>query len=126
MSIKTGDTVKVITKNSRYEGMTGKVIYVYEDEKTCNIQLMDKAEDASGFEYVGVTTGFFVRELEILPPEGTGQVDVRLSAEDDYTVTLTLTPEEKRGIEKLVAAAKEIRDEGHHPFAPDIEIRKAK
>lgn len=115
MSVKFGDFVKVITLNSQHEGRTGKVIHVYEDEQTCLVQFGDSR-----------SSGFFVRELEVLPPAGTEEVSVRLSAEDDYTVTLNLTPEEKRGIEKLVAAATEIRDAGRHPFAPDIEIRTGK
>lgn len=113
MSINFGDRVKILTVHTMHEGQSGKVVRVYEDKQTCLVRLDS-----------GLTSGFFVRELEILPPEGTEAVDIRLSAEDDYTVTLNLTPEEKRGIEKLVAAAKEIRDAGHHPFAPDIEIRK--
>lgn len=113
MSINIGDTVKVLTIHTMHEGKIGRVINIYEDEQTCLVRLND-----------GFTSGFFVRELEIIPPLGTEAVDIRLSAEDDYTVTLNLTPEEKRGIEKLVAAATEIRDSGRHPYAPDIEIRK--
>lgn len=114
MNINFGDTVKVITIQSMHEGKIGRVINIYEDEQTCLVRLND-----------GFTSGFFVRELEVIPPLGTEAVDVRLSAEDDYTVTLYLTPDEKRGVQKLVTAAKEIRDSGRHPYAPDIEIRKA-
>jgi hypothetical protein len=112
MSIKFGDLVKVITVNSKHEGRTGKVINVYEDEQTCLVQFGDSH-----------SSGFFVRELEILPPAGTEEVKVRLAAEEDYTVTLHLTPEEKRGVQKLVKASQELMAEGMHPFAPDIQIR---
>lgn len=113
MNINFGDTVKVITIQSMHEGKIGRVINIYEDEQTCLVRLND-----------GFTSGFFVRELEAIQPLGTEAVDIRLSADDEYTVALNLTPDEKRGVEKLVAAAKEIMGAGRHPYAPDIEIRK--
>lgn len=113
MSINFGDRVKVLTVHTQHEGKTGRVVNVYEDVQVCIVQ----------FDGTHQSSGFFVRELEILPPAGTETVDVRLSAEDDYTVTLNLTPEEKRGIEKLVSAANELLATGQYNFAPSIEIR---
>ncbi len=66
MSIQRGDTVRVITKNTAHFGKIGTVVHVYEDEKTCNVEIKEKAPDASGFEYMGLITGFFLRELEIV------------------------------------------------------------
>jgi hypothetical protein len=112
MSINFGDRVKVITVNSHYEGQSGKVVRVYEDGQTCLVRLDN-----------GLTSGFFVRELEVLSPAGTEAVEVRLSAEDGFTVTLFLTPAERRGVEKLVEAAKELLATGNYPYAPDIELK---
>lgn len=116
MSIKFGDRVKIVTVHTQHEGKTGRVVNVYEDEQTCLVQ----------FDGSHQTSGFFVRELELLPPAGTEEVKVRLSSEDDYTVTLFLTPEEKSGVEKLVEAATEKKDSGIYGYAPSIEIRTEK
>jgi hypothetical protein len=61
MEFKEGDKVKVITKNSAHFGRTGVVIRSM-DDSTCFVNL-------SGDDKVGILTGFFVSELELLDPE---------------------------------------------------------
>jgi hypothetical protein len=65
MSIKTGDLAKITTKNTAHYGKTGKVVHVFEDEKTVTVQLEENI-NGSEFTSAGVITGFFISELEIV------------------------------------------------------------
>lgn len=66
MTLKLGDKVKVITKNSLHEGRIGTVVGIFEDEKTCRVQIEQDVSGGTGFLTAGVVTGFFVTELEVL------------------------------------------------------------
>jgi hypothetical protein len=66
MGFKEGDTVKVITKNSQYEGKTGEVVGVYEDAQTYRVGLEWEAPKSSMFDKMGVLSGFFESELELV------------------------------------------------------------
>lgn len=65
MSFVNGDRVKVTTKNSMHEGKVWTVLNVYEDGQTLLAQYEEETGEA-GIEKVGVITGFFVRELELV------------------------------------------------------------
>lgn len=66
MNFKTGDKVKVTTKNSAHWGKTGEVLSANSDG-TYFIQI---AWGAGGvFETQGILTGFFESELQAFDPE---------------------------------------------------------
>lgn len=50
--------------------------------------------------------------------------EVRLSAEDDVTVTLELTADEARAIDKLIHAVDHEKARGGYTYAPDIEMKR--
>lgn len=99
MKIQEGDTVKVITANSMHEGSTGKVVRVFEDEKTCTVRIEKRAGGTDPYSE-GVVTGFYMHELELVESTGRdGQIaqiaavlkkeEIRGWTDEDYTATAT-------------------------------------
>lgn len=70
MRIQEGDTVKINTANSMHDGSTGKVVRIFEDEKTCTVRIETAVRGGTEFETAGVTTGFYMSELELVESTG--------------------------------------------------------
>ena len=70
MKIQEGDTVKINTANSMHDGSTGKVVRIFEDEKTCTVQIETALRGGTEFETAGVITGFYMSELELVESTG--------------------------------------------------------
>lgn len=72
MSFKEGDTVRVTSTeicNSGSLGKTGKVVKVFEDGQTYNVNLEWPAPEGSMFDTMGVLVSFFESELELFDPK---------------------------------------------------------
>jgi hypothetical protein len=69
MSFKEGDIVTVTTKNSIHEGKNGTVVGIYEDDQTYRVSIEQPAPKGSGFESMGVLSGFFESELALVDPK---------------------------------------------------------
>jgi hypothetical protein len=113
-----GDRVRIITKNSAHWGREALVINIH-DDKTALVRI-------DGYQSV---SGYFEHEIEPLWAEDatTVLVEVELaSSEESYGVAVNLTPEEARGVGKLIAAAMDAENAKGIQFGPRIVFKSVK
>ncbi len=68
MNFKQGDKVKIISKGSYYVGATGTVVSEGVDG-AYRVQIEQPAPKYSGFDTMGIISGFFESEIELVDSE---------------------------------------------------------